>query len=100
MINYDKFKIRDALTEDNILELLNEWGGDPVRQNGAIVSATICHNQPGEGSHKLYYYINTKLLKCYTGCDDSIFDIFELYRKVQKIQHNNDCDLNGKRKQG
>ena len=39
-------------------------------------------------SHKLYYYDNTKLFKCYTGgcsADGSdAFDIFELTRKVKR----------------
>ena len=33
------------------------------------------------------------MLKCFTGCD-STFDIFELVRKVAKIQWNEDYDLN------
>ena len=55
MLVFDKFKIRDALTEENIFELLHEWGGDPVPAPFGYVSATICHNPPGEGSRKLYY---------------------------------------------
>ena len=35
----------------------------------------------------MYYYENTKLLKCYTGCD-STFDIFELFIKIKKNQEN------------
>ena len=93
MISYDKKEVRDALTEDNIFELLQDWGGDPEYSSFGIISTTICHNPAGEGSRKLYYYSNTDLFRCYTGCD-STFDIFELATKVMKIQKNLDWDLN------
>lgn len=93
MINYDKSEIRSNLTLDNIFDLLQEWGGDPEYTDFGILSATICHNLPGEGSKKLYYYENSGLFKCYTGCD-STFDIFELTIKVFHIQHNQTLDLN------
>ena len=93
MINYNKQEIRDQLELEYIFELLQEWGGEPEYTNFGILSATICHNEPGVGSRKLYFYSNSGLFRCYTGCD-SYFDIFELVIKVQKIQHNNDYDLN------
>ena len=76
MIIYDKKEIRDALTIDDIYNLLLDWGGDPEYAPFGILCSTICHNSPGEGSKKLYYYDNTGLFRCYTGCD-SFFDIFE-----------------------
>ena len=93
MLVFDKVKIREALTDENIYDLLQEWGGDPQRAPFGYTSATICHNPPGEGSRKLYYYDNTGLFRCYTGCD-SYFDIFELVTKVAKIQWDKDYDLN------
>lgn len=93
MLVFDKAKIREALTNENVFDLLQEWGGDPSRDTFGFVSATICHNPPGEGSRKLYYYENTGLFRCYTGCD-SYFDIFELTAKVAKIQWDKDFDLN------
>lgn len=92
MIQYDKGKIREHLSHDNIYDLLQEFGGDPERTDFGIVSATICHNSPGEGSRKLYYYNNTGLFKCYTGCDE-IFDPFDLVIKVMKIQKNKEFSL-------
>ena len=62
MLVFDKTKIREALTDENIYDLLQEWGGDPGREVFGFTSTTICHNPPGEGSRKLYYYekaINT-----------------------------------------
>lgn len=94
MLVYDKSEIRQTLTTDNIFELLQDWGGDPEYSNFGILSHTICHNPPGEGSLKLYYYENTSLFHCYTGCDEPSFDIFQLVIKVMRIQENMDFDLN------
>ncbi len=93
MIVFDKSEIRQALGLENIYDLLIEWGGDPEYTEFGILSSTICHNPPGEGSRKLYFYENTGLFRCYTGCD-SVFDIFELCSKVMKIQYDEEFDLN------
>lgn len=93
MVNYNKSEIKEQLTIENIFELLQEWGGDPEYTNFGILSATICHNRPGEGSRKLYFYSNSGLFQCYTGCQ-GFFDVFELTRKVAAIQWNEDYDLN------
>ena len=93
MVVFDKAEIRNNLNLENIFDLLQEWGGDPEYSDFGILSTTICHNEPGEGSRKLYYYENSGLFRCYTGCE-STFDIFELTMKVYKIQHNQDFDLN------
>ena len=90
---YDKKEIREQLTIENIFELLQDFGGEPEYTSFGLISATICHNNPGEGSHKLYYYKNTGLFRCYTSCGDA-FDPFELVIKVKKIQENADMDLN------
>lgn len=91
-ISFDKAEVRSALTLDNIFELLQDWGGEPEYTSFGILSATICHNPPGVGSRKLYYYSNSGLFNCYTGCGNS-FDIFELFIKISKIQFNKDYTL-------
>ena len=93
MLVFDKLKIREALTLENIFDLLQEFGGDPGRESFGLTSTTICHNPPGEGSRKLYYYENTGLFKCFTGCDE-YFDPFQLVIKVARIQWQKDFDLN------
>ena len=93
MISFDKKEIKESLNLDNIFELLQDWGGDPEYTSYGILSATICHNRPGEGSKKLYFYENSSLFRCYTGCDDT-FDVFELAIKVMDIQNNIQFDLN------
>lgn len=92
MITYDKSEIKESLTLENVFDLLIEMGGEPEYTSFGILSSTICHNLPGEGSRKLYYYENSNLFQCYTGCDS--FDIFELIIKTKKIQSNEDYDLN------
>ena len=92
MISYDKVKIREALTVDIVFDMLVEFGAEPQYSNFGIISQTICHNQPGEGSRKLYYYENTGLFHCYTSCGS--FDPFELVIKVASIQWGRTYDLN------
>lgn len=81
---YDKDQIKEKLTTDMVFDIVYEFGGEPKKTNFGFIAATICHNIAGEGSHKLYYYENTKLFRCYTGCD-STFDIFELIQKIKLL---------------
>jgi hypothetical protein len=74
-------KIKNDLDINQVFDLLFSFGGDPVIQNNMIISRTICH---GGDSHKLYYYDNSKLFKCYTACSSS-YDIFELIIKIKKV---------------
>jgi hypothetical protein len=94
MIDFNKSKVREALSTENLFELVETWGGNPQYTSFGFIADTICHNPPGEGSRKLYFYTNTTLFRCYTGCAEPIFDIFELYIKVIKIQKGKDIDLN------
>ena len=92
MINYDKAEIRKALTIDQIYTLLEDFGGEPEYMDYGILASTICHNHPGEGSRKLYFYENTGLFQCYSNCGS--FDPFELTIKVFEIQKDITMDLN------
>ena len=93
LINFDKQKIKEALSLEDLFDVLNDFGGDPQYTDFGIIATTICHNMPGEGSRKLYLYSNTKLFRCWTGCGDT-FDVFELTMKVFKIQQGREIDLN------
>lgn len=90
---YNKDDLKESLTLGQIYDLLDYWGGEPEYAPDGLISQTICHNLPGEGSRKLYYYENTRLFKCYTKCAESSFDIFELYVKVMKVQKNKKYEL-------
>jgi hypothetical protein len=85
--DYNKDEIKNSLTIEQIKECLGEWDADPIEKNNVLISKTICHNSCGCGSHKLYYYSNTGLFKCYTDCGGEAFDIFELTRKVMSREH-------------
>ena len=79
-------KIKNNLTIDQVYEFLTEMGGEPQLHDEMIVSRTICHNPPGHGSFKLYYYNNTKLFRCFTECSEQgAFDIFQLTLKIKKL---------------
>ena len=83
---YDKDKLKEQLELGQIFDLLEEWGGEPEYINEGILARTICHNLPGSGSRKLYYYENTRLFHCYSGCVEPTFDVFDLCIKVMKNQ--------------
>ena len=85
-------RVKESLTIEQIYELVNNFGGNPVFKSFGLVADTICHNLPGEGSQKLYYYQNTQLFSCFTGCQDR-FDIVELTCKVFKVQRNIDLGI-------
>lgn len=81
---YDKYEVKDALEIEDVYEILDSLGAEPQMHDDYIVAKTICH---GGDSHKLYYYANTKLLKCFTG-DCGTMDIFEMLQKVQHLDLN------------
>ena len=92
MIQYDKDLIKSELTLEQVYTILEELGGEPMYSSFGIISRTICHNYAHEGSRKLYYYDNSHLFHCFTGCGES-FDIFELIIKAKKIQENLDLTM-------
>lgn len=79
-------ELKNNLTIEQVMDLVAELGGEPRIQPGGeyFTARTICH---GGDSHKLYYYNNTHLFRCYTYCSPEIFDIFELVRKVNSRQN-------------
>ena len=85
-MRFDKDEIKEQITPEMVEDIVRDFGGDPHRTAFGFIAGTICHNHPGEGSHKLYYYDNTKLFRCYTGCD-ATFDIFELVCKCYHVAH-------------
>ena len=88
--DYNKDEIKNSLSIEQISELVAELGGEPQIQGNAIIARTICH---GGDSRKLYYYDNTKLFTCYTGCAERSFDIFQLVLKVKERELNQDWEL-------
>ena len=91
LTDFNKDKIKEQLTLENVFDLINDFGGDPQYTDYGILSTTICHNNPGEGSRKLYFYTNSNLFQCYTNCGS--FDVFDLVIKVFSIQYDKEIDL-------
>lgn len=87
---YDKDSLKENITIEQMYELLVELGGEPIQTGTVLLCKTICH---GGDSHKLYYYDNTHLFRCYTGCETPTFDIFELVRKVKSREENREYQL-------
>lgn len=91
-ITYDKDAIKNNLDIESVASLVSHFGGEPVLRGDYFVARTVCHNELGEGSHKLYYYENTALFKCYTFCDEPM-DIFELVIKIKRLEEDTDWTL-------
>lgn len=80
----DRRALKEAFSIENICEIVTELGSSPcIATNNGFIFDTVCHNPAGCGSKKLYYYPDTKLFRCYTGCSES-FDIFDLIRRSFK----------------
>ena len=75
MYKYDKDKLKNSISLDKMFDFMGEMGAEPRLVGDKLFCKTICHC--GE-SHKLYYYDNTKLFKCFTDCGGDAFDIYEL----------------------
>lgn len=90
---YNKDKIKSQLEVENIYDLLDYMGGEPEYTSFGLTARTICHNPIGAGSRKLYYYTNSHLFHCFSGCQEPSFDIFELSIKIAKIQKNQEWEL-------
>ena len=90
MPKFDKDEIKNTLTLEQITDYVAELGGEPIMQDGFLTCKTICH---GGHSHKLYYYDNSKLWKCYTECAGDAFDIYDLTRRAMKIQRGEEWSL-------
>ena len=88
----DLKKLKEQLTPEDIIELVTYLGADRYNQRkGCIMFPTICHNiDSEEASLKLYYYENSQLFKCYTGCPEESFDIYALFEKRFKLLKKND----------
>lgn len=92
----DKDELKKSLTIEQVYELIVELGGEPYPIKGnSFISRTICHNQAGQGSYKLYYYDNGEegIFHCYTGCAEGSFDIYELVRKQKTISTGEEWSL-------
>lgn len=93
-MHYDKDKVKQQLTLDQIAEVVVALGGAyPFMSSTMLKAETLCHNLPGEAKDsKLYYYENTRLFRCYTECREA-FDVFQLVQKAMEVQYNENWEL-------
>lgn len=84
-MSYSKDDVKENIELEDVCTLLEYFDAEPQLYSDYIIAKTICH---GGDSHKLYFYANTGLFKCFSG-DCDTFDIFEL---VQKVNHINDLN--------
>lgn len=83
----DAQELKEQLNVEDIINIVvnglgsngNEWDA-----NGNPIFQTICHNPPGHGKYKLYYYQDTKTFVCYTECNIHT-DIYGLVQKVKNF---------------
>lgn len=80
-MSYSKDKVKEYLNIEDMYNLLDYLGAEPQMFSNYIVAKTICHQ--GD-THKLYWYENTTLFRCYSG-DCGVFDVFELVQKIEDI---------------
>lgn len=83
-------ELKAQLTDEHIIKLLRSLGSDSpaINDHNVMSFQTVCHNLPStDNKYKLYYYKNTKLFSCYTGCGDT-FDIFQLVNQAIALQKN------------
>ena len=79
-MHLDKDRIKDNLSNEDIHKILKDLGSkDPIQGNQY---QTLCH---GRNKHKLYYYDESKMFHCYTGCGEN-FDVYELVIRAKKQQ--------------
>ncbi|MFQ3843316.1 hypothetical protein AABD41_01555 [Staphylococcus pseudoxylosus] len=81
---FDKDKFKTSLTNYDIGQAISHFNGESFEgKNGELISTTVCHHKSG-GSHKLYYYSDTQMFHCYTGCGS--FDIYSLIEKRMTME--------------
>lgn len=80
-------EVRLNLTNEQIITIMASLGAVEYKEDDkALIFRTICHNVDiSEASFKLYYYKDTKLFHCYSGCGDT-FNIYELIRRYYEIR--------------
>lgn len=82
-------ELKNSLTKEDIIYFVEECLGSDghlVDNAGNLIFQTVCHNPPGEGKYKLYYYAEAFVFHCYTECSCS-FDIYELVQKAGKANN-------------
>lgn len=86
-MNYQE--IIENLRDEDVFNLLEQLGAQPIDKGNYFICKTICHNEDAEeASQKLYYYKDTHLFYCYTECGgQSIFKLLKNYYETRNIAY-------------
>ena len=95
LYEYNKDEIKSSLSLDDVFSILEEFHAEPTIKGDTIICRTICHNHihDADASRKLYYYANTQLFRCFTGCEEPLFDIFELVLRIKNREEDAGWEL-------
>jgi len=77
----DANEIKQTLSNNDLISFLNDLGAEPQRKGNNIHCKTICHNGH---KHKLIYFGDSKLFRCFTGNCGSM-DIYGLVGRVMDL---------------
>ena len=78
-MNYNITTLKENLTNDDIYNILIDLDANPTDCGDRFECETICH---GGDSHKLFYYFDSQIFYCYSGCG-VIGDVLNLIQKVK-----------------
>lgn len=84
----DANTLKEQLSTEDVIHFVVEAlgsNGNLWDSYGNPIFQTVCHNPPGTGSYKLYYYSDTKTFVCYTECGGGGLDIFALTEKAKGL---------------
>lgn len=78
----DKEQLLELMTIEDIIDLMSSFGSNYplLDQQGNYMFNTICHNGAGQGSHKLWYYTESKSFFCFSEC--GAMNIIDLTMKM------------------
>lgn len=87
--------MNDYIKED-VDKVIDYYGFEYIDKGDYYILPTYCHNPDGDGSHKLYIYLNDNSvnLYCYTNCGS--FDLVGLvmkYRDMNYFDAKNELDV-------
>lgn len=86
MINYEE--IIEEIDVERIKDLLRALDIPYKEQGDCLVMPTVCHHEDMSGSHKLYFYYDTKMFVCYTECQTmSVFNFLKHFYEARGIEY-------------
>lgn len=80
----DANQVKQELTENDLLTLLTEFGAEPQEHGSSYFCRTICHNPAHTGKHKLIYYKESRMFRCYSDNCGSM-DIYGLVGRIMDM---------------